>query len=143
MLGALTGRNGRGINVYFVANFSDKIISVGTWNDGDVNMNTVSTTGARCGAFAGNYSLVNQCIAMHKCFTEFDKSLLSVTMTTSISFVSIDQVSVMPVSSLMCSYYLLCRLKQIKLVIYKIVGQHQGTTFGTALHFHNLNGMTY
>jgi len=99
VLGALTGRNGRGVNVYFVANFSDRIISVGTWNDGDVKMNTVSMIGVQCGAFAGNYSLINQFIAICKCFTEFDMSLSSVTMTISISFVSIDQVSIMPVSS--------------------------------------------
>ena len=66
-LGAMTGRNGRGINVYFVANFSDKIISVGTWNNSDVNVNTVSATGTHCGAFAGNY-ILDQLIAIYLTF---------------------------------------------------------------------------
>ena len=46
--------------MYFVANFSDKIISVGTWNNGDVNMNIMSTTGIHCGAFAGNQLLMQR-----------------------------------------------------------------------------------
>ena len=52
-VGSLTGRNGRGVYVYFVANFSEQLASHGTWNDGHVNLKSVTTTGRQCGAFAG------------------------------------------------------------------------------------------
>ena len=53
-VGSLTGRNGKGIYVYFVANFSEELISFGTWNDGHLSIKSVFTVGKRCGAFAGN-----------------------------------------------------------------------------------------
>ena len=52
-VGSLTGRNGKGIYVYFVANFSEELISFGTWNDGHLSIKSVFTVGKRCGAFAG------------------------------------------------------------------------------------------
>lgn len=53
IIGSMTGRNGRGIYVYFVANFSEAPISFGTWNDDYVALRSVTTAGKHCGAFAG------------------------------------------------------------------------------------------
>lgn len=52
-VGSLTGRNGKGVYVYFVANFSKEPVSLGTWSDGHLSLN-VSAAGKHCGAFAGN-----------------------------------------------------------------------------------------
>ena len=52
-VGSLTGRNGKGVYVYFVANFSKEPVSFGTWSDGHLSPNA-SVVGKHCGAFAGN-----------------------------------------------------------------------------------------
>ena len=41
IVGSLTGRNGRGVYVYFVANFSEVLISFGTWNDAHLSLESV------------------------------------------------------------------------------------------------------
>ena len=51
-IGSLTRRNGKGIHVYFVANFSEEFVSFGTWSDGHLSIKSVSTVGNRCGAYA-------------------------------------------------------------------------------------------
>ena len=57
-VGSMTGRNGKGINVYFVANFTEELISFGTWNDGHLDLGSVYTAGKECGAFAGEVFLL-------------------------------------------------------------------------------------
>ena len=93
-IGSLTGRNGKGIYVYFVANFSEELISFGTWSDGHLSIKSVSTVGKRCGAFAGKVLNKETVTIMMLITLEFDESVSYVVMTISLSFVSVDQVSV-------------------------------------------------
>lgn len=67
-IGSLTGRNGKGIYVYFVANFSEEFISFGTWSDGHLSIKSVSAVGKRCGAFAGKVFNYN-----HYCHVDYTR----------------------------------------------------------------------
>ena len=53
IVGSLTGRNGRGVYIYFVAKFSEELGSFGTWNDAHLSLESVSAVGKHCGGYAG------------------------------------------------------------------------------------------
>ena len=72
--GSLTGRNGRGITVYFVSKFVDHVTKFGVWNGTKLFLNTTEVH--------GNSS---------RAFVRLSKSNSSVQMALAISFVSIEQ----------------------------------------------------
>ena len=51
--GSLTGRNGIGVKVYFIAEFLQTPIGYGTWEGGNVHTGQRSASGNECGAFVG------------------------------------------------------------------------------------------
>jgi predicted alpha-1,2-mannosidase len=77
--GSLTGRNGRGVYVYFVAVFDCQVTDFGVWENGQLKrrQTTVSPGGSTA---AGYY--------------EFSADCKEVTMAISISFISTDQARV-------------------------------------------------
>ena len=52
-IGSLTGRNGVGVKVYFVAKVLQQVSGHGTWLSTTLHQNSDSTTGPVCGAFLG------------------------------------------------------------------------------------------
>lgn len=75
--GSLTGRNGKGITVYFVAEFVDRVTKFGVWNGTQLFLNTTEIHGDSSRAFV-----------------TITESNVTIEMALAISFVSIDQAMV-------------------------------------------------
>ena len=54
IIGTLTGRNGFGVKVYFVANVTGKTVDHGTWDNSVIHSNTTFASGKNCGAYLGS-----------------------------------------------------------------------------------------
>ena len=53
-IGSLTGRNGFGVKVYFIADVTGKPVGYGTWKNSEINNNGMFASGKDCGAYIGS-----------------------------------------------------------------------------------------